>query len=375
MSAAEKDPALQPPPSRASGLKRILIIIPCLNEEKYITDCLTSVLAFEVPAGTSVRILVLDGRSADRTVEIVQTFIRKHHNIDLVDNPGRIQSCALNRGILAADSDVVVRLDAHAKYPVDYLVLCFETLTRTGADNVGGIVVTHAGAEGLQGTLVQALTTHKFGVGNSGFRTGAQEGPSDTVPYGCFRRELFDRVGLFDERLVRAQDYEFNRRIKESGGRVWLNPNIVVHYFNQPTIGGFLRKQLIHEAPYNAYMWYLAPYSFALRHCITGLFAAGFCSGLVMSCFWGWARYTFGGVMVLYALIAIFSGIQQALRYRSVMLAVMMPACFFLFHFCHGIGLLNGLLKLVIGRAPVQLSSEPWSGAGRFRAWPNPGRG
>jgi glycosyltransferase involved in cell wall biosynthesis len=248
----------------------VSILIPCYQERNFIRACLESVRSFELPPDTSVEILVLDGMSTDGTREIVSEISAGDPRVRLVDNPRRTQSAALNLGIPIATGDYVMRLDAHSVYPEDYLALTLETARRTGADNTGGVVATLRRGSGYQSALVQAITTHPFGVGDSGFRTDAAEGPADTVPYGCFKRDLFQRIGFFDERLLRAQDYEMNRRISASGGTVWMNPAIRVQYFQQPDLPSFIRKQVVHEAPYNAYLWYLAPYAFAPRHAITG---------------------------------------------------------------------------------------------------------
>ena len=191
----------------------ISIIIPCLNEEAYVETCLRSVLDFEHPAGVDFEVLVMDGRSRDRTVELATAVAGADGRVRVLDNPGRIQSTAMNLGVRAACGAWIMRLDAHARYPRNYLKLCHETALRSGADNVGGLFITQPGGTGYSAQLVQALTTHKFGVGDSGFRTGAKEDWADTVPYGFYRREVFDRLGGLDERLVRGQDYEFNRRI------------------------------------------------------------------------------------------------------------------------------------------------------------------
>lgn len=342
----------------------VSIIIPCLNEQYYIQRCLESVLDFECPEGISFEVLVLDGQSEDRTVELARAVAAKDSRVSVHANPGRIQSSAVNLGVKLATGAWIMRLDAHARYPRDYLKLCYETAVRSGADNVGGIFITEPGGSGYGAHLVQALTTHKFGVGDSGFRTGAKEDWADTVPYGFYRREVFGRVGWLDERLVRAQDYEFNRRLIASGGRILRNPRIQIHYYNQPTLVAFLRKQLDKEAPYNAYLWYLAPYAFAPRHGITGAFFLGVLGGLVLAPFTAWIALPFAGVMALYALGAIGAAIQQARRYRRPLHALFLPFCFFLFHFVHGLGVLVGLFRLMTGTAPVQRKIEPWPGAG-----------
>jgi glycosyltransferase involved in cell wall biosynthesis len=292
--------------------------------------------------------------STDGTREIIETVASGDSRIRLVDNPKRIQSEALNLGISLAHGDYVMRLDAHSFYPTDYLALCLETAVRTGADNTGGIVTTMRRGDGYQAALVQALITHKFGVGNSGFRTDATEGPADTVPYGFFKREIFSKVGAFDLRLLRAQDYEMNRRIINSGGKIWRNPKIDIEYYPQPDFASFIRKQFVYEAPYNAYMWYVAPYSFALRHAITAIFALGVIGGLVLSPFSSVIRTAFILVMALYFLLAILSAVQQAVRYREPRHVLFLPLSFFAYHFLHGLGVIGGLIRLAAGSAPVQ---------------------
>jgi glycosyltransferase involved in cell wall biosynthesis len=292
--------------------------------------------------------------STDGTREIIETVASGDSRIQLVDNPKRIQSEALNLGISLAHGEYVMRLDAHSFYPTDYLALCLETAVRTGADNTGGIVTTMRRGDGYQAALVQALITHKFGVGNSGFRTDATEGPADTVPYGFFKREIFSKVGAFDLRLLRAQDYEMNRRIINSGGKIWRNPKIDIEYYPQPDFASFIRKQFVYEAPYNAYMWYVAPYSFALRHAITAIFALGVIGGLVLSPFSSVIRTAFILVMALYFLLAILSAVQQAVRYREPRHVLFLPLSFFAYHFLHGLGVIGGLIRLAAGSAPVQ---------------------
>lgn len=350
----------------------VSIIIPCYNEREFIRPCLKSVRAFDDPDGDLIEILVLDGLSTDGTREIVGELSVIDPRIKLLDNPPRIQSAALNRGIRSATGEYVMRLDAHSLYPSSYLRLALETASRTGADNTGGVVITLPRNDGYQAALVQALTTHRFGVGDSGFRTGAREGKADTVPYGCFRRDLFDRVGLFDERLVRAQDYEMNRRIAAAGGLVWLNPAMTVSYFNQPDLKSFLRKQALYDAPYNAYMWYLAPYAFKLRHAVTALFAMGVILGLLATVLAPVLRSIFLAAMAIYAALAIVAAAQQAIRYRQPMHVLAAPVAYFLYHFLHGAGVLYGLARLGLGTSPVQAVREPWPGAARFRAWPPP---
>lgn len=348
----------------------ISILIPCFNEEQHIENCLKSVLSFEVPENEQMEVLVLDGCSTDKTKELVKMFAKRYKNVRLLDNSRKIQSSALNLGIRESKGGWIMRLDAHAQYPSNYLKYCLNTALKFGADNVGGICITYPGGKGYGAQLVQALTTHRFGVGNSGFRTTAKEGSSDTVPFGFFRRDVFSRIGYFDERLVRTQDFEFNRRLIASGGSIYMNPVIQSSYFNLPGLWIFLKKQLVHQGPYNAYMWYLAPYAFVMRHAVTVCFASFFWCSLFLAAFSALFAWFFLMVMILYFSIGIISSIQQAWRYRIYGHLFCLPFCFFLFHLLHGTGVLHGLLRIICRTAPVLKISEPWPGAGKFRAWP-----
>lgn len=351
-------------------MKKVTIIVPVYNEEKYIVNCINSVLDFEIPTGVQIEILIVDGQSTDRTVAIIHEIYARFNNIKVIDNPARYQANGLNKAIQLAAGDYIMRLDAHAIYPTNYLALCFEASEKNGVENSGGIVITLKGGDGFEAGLVQAMTTHNFGVGDSAFRTKETAGFVDTVPFGFFKKTIFDKIGYLDERLVRCQDYEFNRRIRASGGKLWLDSKIRIQYFNQPTLSKFYTKQFFKEAPYNPYMWFLAPYSFAVRHAITSVFSSGILFGALGSFFFEPIKYLFLGVLTLYFLLAVLSSIQQAIRYKQPLYVVCLPFCFFLYHFIHGLGIITGILRLATGTSPVQKLKEPWVGAGKFRSYP-----
>jgi len=246
--------------------KYVSIIIPCRNEEKFISKCLDSIIVQDYPKD-KVEVLVVDGMSNDKTRDIINEYSRRYQYMNLLDNPKKIVPAAMNIGIKAASGDRIIRLDAHSEYPKDYIKNCIETAKRTNADNVGGVVVTQQNGNSFSAGCVQAITTHRFGVGNAEYRLEPQESLADTVAYGCFKAEIFERIGLYDERLIRNQDYELNQRIMKAGGNIWLNPKIKVVYYNQSTIKGLFR-QAFFTAEWLSWMWYLAPYSFKVRHAI-----------------------------------------------------------------------------------------------------------
>ncbi len=347
----------------------ISIVVPVRNEEKYIINCLKSILSFKIPKDFDYEIMVVDGNSEDKTLELVKNFISDINNkkIKIIKNHKLTQAHGLNIAIKNAIGSRILRLDAHCIYSENYLYDLIETSKRKNVENIGGIVITKPGGDNYSAGLVQALTTHKFGVGDSSFRTEAIESKSDTVPFGFFKKSIFDEIGYFDERLIRAQDYEFNRRIIKCGGSIWLNPKISAIYFNQPSILSFFKKQFFLEAPYNAYMWYLSKYTFAYRHAVTGVFSAGVIGGLLLSNYSSLINNIFLSVMLFYFFLSILSSMQQAKRYKRISYLITMPGSFFLYHFIHGLGVIVGLLKIIFGFSPVQKIKEPWSGYGKYR--------
>lgn len=236
---------------------------------------------------------------------------------------------------------------------------------------MGGVFVTLPRDDSPRARLVQAITTSRFGVGNANYRLDAAEGPADTVPFGCFRREVFEEVGLFDERLVRNQDYEFNCRLARAGKRIWLNPAIEVRYYNQATLSGLFR-QAFGTGKWNPWMWFVAPYSFAPRHAVPGLFVVSLF--LVLGLWFlvpnGWIAVA--AILVPYFVLALIASFQQGRRYGFA-LALPLPVLFFTYHVSYGLGTLWGALRLLTGATPVQKIREPWPGAGRCRAWPRKG--
>ncbi|MGH7528934.1 MAG: glycosyltransferase family 2 protein, partial [Gemmatimonadales bacterium] len=210
---------------------RVSVILPCRNEARYIAACLDSILAAAYPL-TQLEVLVVDGLSDDGTRDIVARYAAAYAQIRLLDNPGRIVPTALNIGIGAASGAVIARMDAHVVYPPDYLPRLVRALTESGVDNVGGCIVTLPADRTAAAQAIAIALSHPFGVGRSPFRVGARSARLvDTVPFGCYRRDVFARVGLFDEELVRNQDDEFNHRLVSRGGRVLLVPDVVSYYY------------------------------------------------------------------------------------------------------------------------------------------------
>lgn len=210
---------------------RISVVIPCFNEEKYIAALIENLLQQDYPKDKT-EIIFADGLSSDRTKEIIQQYQTDYTFIRIIDNPHRVVPHALNSAIRASTGEIIVRMDAHSIYPKNYWSVLVQKLQEHNAENVGGVWITQAGAETLTAKAIVLATSHPLGIGNADYRLGAKEDKvADTVPYGCFHRSLFERIGYFDEQLLRNQDDEFNGRIIKNGGKIVLIPSLEIKYF------------------------------------------------------------------------------------------------------------------------------------------------
>lgn len=226
----------------------VSVVMPVRNEARFIARNLESVLAQDYPPDR-LEVLVADGRSEDGTPELVLGIATRvaaggsGASVVLVDNPGRVMPTGTNAAIRRARGQVVVLLGGHAELPRDYVRRCVETLLETGADGVSGALES-VGA-GATGRAIAAAMSSPFGIGNSGFRTAQGGGAPvevDTIPFPVFRRAVFERVGLYNPAMVRHQDYEFNYRVRQSGGRMLLIPGLKATYHVRSSLPSLWRQ-------------------------------------------------------------------------------------------------------------------------------------
>lgn len=330
---------------------RITIIIPTRNEADSIERCLRSVLSM-VSIADGVEIFIIDGMSTDGTKEMISRWAVAHSIIKVYENQAQIVPAALNLGIQKARGDWIVRLDAHCEYDSNYLVNCLRAAQQSGADNVGGYIESSASSAVFQQKIIRGITTHRFGVGASPFRLGGAAGWVDTVPFGCYRRAVFVQIGLYDERLQRNQDYEFNQRLIKAGGKIWFDPSIRAKYFNQKKIKGLLR-QAFTTGQWNVWTWRIAPHAFARRHLIPALFVvACIACALSMIVSRSIALFALSALLSAYFSVACIAAIQQSVRLRDAGL-LCLPLLFFIYHVAYGLGEVAGALALLFGSAPV----------------------
>ena len=242
----------------------VSVVMPVLDEEEHLRSAVATVLGQDY-TGPLELVLAL-GPSRDRTNDIAAGLAEDDHRVRLVDNPTGATGAGLNLAVAAAQHAVIVRLDGHALVPPDYVRTAVETLQRTGADNVGGVMAAEGVTE-FQRAVAAAMTS-RLGVGQASFHVGGEEGPAPTVYLGAFRRDILDRLGGYDETFLRAQDWELNHRIRDSGGVVWFTPHLTVTYRPRSTLRalakqyadyGRWRRVVMREHPGTASARYLAP--------------------------------------------------------------------------------------------------------------------
>lgn len=329
----------------------ITIICPIYNEESRIEACIQSIIAQDFPH-EEMEVLFVDGMSTDRTREIVGMYSRQYPFIRLLDNPMHTAPVALNTGIRAAQGDIIVRLDAHCKYPADYFSALVNKLRASDADNVGGVCNTLPAKDTSMCRAIANAMSSPFGMGNSHFRIGTDhEMWVDTVPFGCFHRDIFDRIGYFDEELVRNQDDEFNGRIIRHGGKILLMPQVVVDYFARDTISKTAKmfyqyglfKPLVNKKLHKPT---------TLRQFFPPLFLAGVITGGLLSFFSPVLMWIYFSVIILYVLLGFLAGLSCTRRCPDLF---WMPVVFAAIHFSYGCGYWMGFFKVMLhGKISVQ---------------------
>lgn len=226
----------------AQSLPFVSVVMPVRNEAQFIKSCLDALLAQDY-APDRMEVIIVDGMSDDRTRAIVQQVAMNDERVVMIDNPRKITPCAMNLGIKRATGDVIVRVDGHAVIPPNYVSECLKWLFKEKVEGVGGAVDSESGS--YIGEAIAIGMSSPFGIGGSGFRTVGRKGipvQVDTLPFWAFRRSVFDRVGWFNEEMVRHQDYEFNYRLRSSGGRLLLLPWLRVKYYVRSTLPKFWRQ-------------------------------------------------------------------------------------------------------------------------------------
>jgi glycosyltransferase involved in cell wall biosynthesis len=209
-----------------SSFLPVSVILPILNEERDLNQCITAILQQDYPA--DIEIILALGPSIDKTTIIAEKLSAADKRIKLVNNPSGQTATGLNLAIKMSSYEILCRIDGHSEISSTYIKTAVEIMNNQGAVNVGGLMFAD-GNKGLQRTIAQAMRS-KLGVGSSKFHTGGSAGESETVYLGTFKKSAVIAAGGFDERYIRAQDWELNHRLRKNGGLIWFDPRLVVTY-------------------------------------------------------------------------------------------------------------------------------------------------
>jgi glycosyltransferase involved in cell wall biosynthesis len=327
-------------------LPTISVIIPTRNEEKYIASCLDSILNNDYPQ-EKIEIIISDGLSDDGTRKILEEYQEKYPKIIVLENINKTVPYALNLAIEKASGEYIVRVDAHAHYPRDYLLKLVESSIRLNADNVGGMFDTVPINQKSETIAVANVMSSWFGVGNSLHRIGAKEPVrADTVPYGCYHRDVFSRIGLFDTDLARNQDDELNARLTNAGGVIYFLPEIKITYYARDTIRK-MGKMFYQYGYYKPLVSKKIGRPTSLRQLVPTAFVTLLVAPLILSIFVSEFYLISLSVFIIYMLINMAVSIVLS-RKIGVKCFPYLVIGFLAAHLSYGVGYIRGIIDHIL---------------------------
>lgn len=326
----------------------VSVIVPCRNEEEYIEDCLRSILEQDYPR-EKTEVLIVDGMSQDKTRQFLKKYQKQYSFIKVLDNPKMVTPSALNIGIKNSQGDIIVLFGAHAVYEKNYISKCIKYLEEYGADNVGGRMLMIPREQTLIARAIIFTLSSPFGAGNSYFRTGVEK-PKwvDTVFGICCRREIFDKVGFFNEDLIRNQDIEFNLRLKRAGGKILLVHDVTSRYYVRSNLKDFF----LHDLKGGIWVIYLLKFTgkpLCLRHYVPLISVFIALATATVATFFPIFWWVFLFVFILYFLISFYFSVRISVKERNIGYLFVMPVTFASRHTAYILGSIVGLIKLLKG--------------------------
>jgi glycosyltransferase involved in cell wall biosynthesis len=328
---------------------RVSIIIPCYNEQATIRQLLDAIYQ-QTFSRSEMEVVIADGLSEDDTRDEISGFRNEHPDLTVrvVENKARSIPSAINCAIQASHGEIIIRMDAHSRPYPDYVERCLTALNAGRGDNVGGVWEIKPGGKDWIAKSIAVAAAHPLGVGDAGYRIGVQASLVDTVPFGAFRRSLVDKIGSFDETLLSNEDYEFNARIRQSGGRVWLDPTIVTVYYARSTLRE-LARQYWRYGYWKFRMLRRYPDTLRWRQALPPLFAASLI-GLGFLVWWSVARWILALEITIYGTVLLLAGLLTALHQRKIYLFIGLPLSIAAMHLAWGGGFLWSLIMSISGK-------------------------
>ncbi len=331
--------------SNASQRIETSIIIPCFNERGTIHLLLDALYAQTYPH-KAMEVIIADGGSTDGTPEAIIAWQQNHPElaVKVVNNPARVIPAALNTAIKASRGEIIVRLDAHSKPSHDYVARAVTAVAEERGQNVGGVWDIQPSSDHWLARSIAAAAGHPIGVGDARYRYSDQPAYVDTVPFGAFKRELIDQVGLFDETLLTNEDYEFNTRIRQAGGKIWFDPQIRSVYYARPDLGA-LARQYWRYGYWKIQMLRRYPDTIRWRQALPPLFVAGMLLLVLTSPFFRPALLALISLASIYLIILLLAGTQVAFKRKSIAMVPGVLLAIACMHFAWGAGFLWGLIS------------------------------
>lgn len=327
-----------------SYLPSFAFIIPCFNEEEYLEQAVEAIINNGYPL-ENLDILIVDGESTDSTLFIAEKLAKKYEIVRVFNNPRKILASAWNIGIENCSSDFVIAGNAHAKIEKNHFSKLADLSLKHPADCYAPMLITHPQDDTAFGKAVGGMMSHKFGVGNSEFRTSTGGEPSyvDTAHLGAYRREVFLSGVRYNEEMVRSQDVELHKRLRFSGKKLLLCPSVKVHYYTRSNPKGFFKFGFI-----NGY-WVTKPMQFgttiaSLRHLIPSIFVLSITLPFLLSIFFKNLYFISITSIFLYLLLLTYVSIEKSLKEKNLIYLVFTPLVFSSYHISYGIGSVTGFL-------------------------------
>ncbi len=322
----------------------VSVIVPCFNEEKRIRTLLDAIFAQSYPREL-LDVTVADGHSSDRTREVIAAFQREHPDlkIKIIDNDAGTIPAGLNRAIAASSGEIILRLDGHSGPYPDYVANSVAALVAEKGQNVGGVWEIHPGAETWIARSIAVAAAHKLGVGDALYRHAKQAAVVDTVPFGAWKRSLLEKIGGYDESLLSNEDYEFNARIRQNGGQIWLDPAIRSVYFARSTLGA-LARQYGRYGFWKFQMLRRYPGTLRWRQALPPVFVLSLLGGALLTCFWPVFGWLLAFELLAYFGILGLAGWHGTLQGRGAFLLFGLPLAISVMHLSWGGGFLWSIL-------------------------------
>ncbi len=326
-------------------MTNVSIIVPCYNEEATICDLLEAIYDQTYPKG-EIEVVIADGISTDATRLRIKEFQAGHPElmIRIVDNDRRMIPSGLNRAIEASNGKYIIRMDAHSIPCNNYVEKSLRGLEAGLGDNVGGIWKIQPGATTWIAEAIAIAASHPLGAGDALYRIGGKAQEVDTVPFGAYRREVINRIGMYDENLLSNEDYELNVRLKRSGGKIWMDPSIQSVYFARSSLGE-LARQYWRYGYWKAQMLRKHPTTWRWRQVIPPAFVLSLLGLLALSAVSSLARWLLAILVILYTITIVILGLQMAFKHMNMSLAIGVPLAIATIHVSWGGAFLWGLVK------------------------------